>query len=154
MRAEELLLRPPGCDTFSQRTRFWVPSPLRPAHLKASTKQRNRESLQIRLGREAKSWPGFCGKVCSLHSFTALLLFWCLLLPKSEISTFLFNVEINFHPVTLNLTRRQAAFSSPPPPPLCEGGKKRRHKQKTLDYSRPSLRSKSSACDSGPVERR
>lgn len=40
------------------------------------------------------------------HFFPALfrsaLLF--LLLPKSEISTFLFNVEINSRPVTLNLT--------------------------------------------------
>lgn len=34
----------------------------------------------------------------------------CLMLPKSEISTFLFNAEINFHPVTLNLIRRKAAL--------------------------------------------
>lgn len=38
----------------------------------------------------------------------------CLLLPKSEISTFLLNVEINFHPVTLNLTWHKAAFLSLP----------------------------------------
>lgn len=88
----------------------------RPAHLKASVKERNSETHQIRFGRGPKSWPGFCGKVCFfLHFFTVPLLFLCLLLPESEISTFLFNVEINFHPVTLNLTRRKAAFLSTPP---------------------------------------
>lgn len=98
----------------------------RPAHLNAPMKQRNSDSHQIRLGRRGRSpGPGSVGKVCStfsLHFFAAPLLFLCLLLPKSEISTFLFIVEINFHPVTLNLTRRKAAFLSPPPR---EGGEKK-----------------------------
>lgn len=65
---------------------------------------KNIHTQKTALGRGVKHWPGFWGKVCSTFS---PLFQWshsalCLVL-QNQRSAHLFNVEINFHPVMLNL---------------------------------------------------